>query len=870
MIRSVAPEGRPDLGGAFQPIIRPRLIDRLATAAAYRIAIVIAPAGFGKSVAIRQYLSTLDSWVIYDVPPNATRLIPFVRAFADALRALAPGFRKSLSTALDGIRDSASPGEDLGDWAAAHLRSLRHLIVIDDLHIADHDLEVAHFLVRVVNATQNGPRWLLSSRNTSHLPVASWLAYGDCDLAIDALDLRFTLTEAMEGARTTRLAVREDELRTIVDLTDGWPAALTLALKTSTRASDLKSLAAGTREVTYQYLAEQVWRSLDDRFRGFLRTIAFLPLLEPRLAVASGYDDASALIDQLLERVAFVSVLEPGVYKLHDLFRDFVQRQVARDGDCAMREARITAGRTLEVAGLMGPALERYLEARARPEIEALLVQANLDLLEAGDIDAIDRALKFVPLDRVQTSPELLAIRAAVDETQGRVEQADKWYAAAIKRATNLAFRVKVIIRYGIFLQQRGRLDAVEMLESLLDDDLDVSQRAHILGLLAATYATGGRYQEARSLIAEALAVADFEDDELRARTYSRAAVVAFYGSDEYALERFATEGARIATEIGAYSLAARLCSSLYSMHAAASRVPEAIWYATQVIAHGERAGDPYARALGTRVLYQLEAERGNAPRVAEIEQELAAIKYRGPVASYCMVFGQVLALCWLKKFAAARAAILAVDEIYLEPYQRRACTALLAVVTAAAGDCAAATDVLAKYEQTVLLDDDPRPLFDRRRGFADRLAILATLLVGRHAAGLRKLRSARYHRPDLDAFDSAINALRHQSEAEFDTACRELQRAGAGGFIPLIELVRPCLQGTAVKNSGLIKGLTSSELEVLRAMALGLSNQSIADQQRRTINTVRTHVSSILRKLGAQNRSEAIAIGQRNHLTQL
>jgi DNA-binding NarL/FixJ family response regulator len=60
---------------------------------------------------------------------------------------------------------------------------------------------------------------------------------------------------------------------------------------------------------------------------------------------------------------------------------------------------------------------------------------------------------------------------------------------------------------------------------------------------------------------------------------------------------------------------------------------------------------------------------------------------------------------------------------------------------------------------------------------------------------------------------------------------------------------------------------LTAVELEVLRAMAQGSSNQAIADEQRRTINTVRTHVSSILRKLGCESRGEAVAAARRQRL---
>jgi DNA-binding NarL/FixJ family response regulator len=60
---------------------------------------------------------------------------------------------------------------------------------------------------------------------------------------------------------------------------------------------------------------------------------------------------------------------------------------------------------------------------------------------------------------------------------------------------------------------------------------------------------------------------------------------------------------------------------------------------------------------------------------------------------------------------------------------------------------------------------------------------------------------------------------------------------------------------------------LTPVELQVLHSMSQGLGNQAIADDQKRTVNTVRTHVSSILRKLGCTSRGEAVAAARRQGL---
>ncbi len=122
VIRSIAADGRPDLGGVFRPIDRPRVLERLATAAQYRIATIIAPAGFGKSVAIRQFLETVAASVVYDVPSDATSLLPFVRGFADALAAWyrrCAGRWPPRSTAR---ATRTRPAASWPAWAATHVR----------------------------------------------------------------------------------------------------------------------------------------------------------------------------------------------------------------------------------------------------------------------------------------------------------------------------------------------------------------------------------------------------------------------------------------------------------------------------------------------------------------------------------------------------------------------------------------------------------------------------------------------------------------------------------------------------------------------------------------------------------------------------
>ena len=828
MIRSIAANGRPDLGGVFRPIDRPRVLDRLATAAQYRIATIIAPAGFGKSVAVRQYLATVASSVVYDVPPDAATLVPFVRGFADALEGVVPALRRSLATALEGARESEAPGRDLAAWVATHIRSLDTLIVIDDLHNGESDPEISRFVAALVDRTKDGPRWLFSSRSPLQLPVASWLAYGESDLVVDAVDLRFSIDEAKQSARATRVAVRDEELEQILTLIDGWPAALTFALRTSTRASDLRAVSAGTREMVYRYLAEQVWHSLDERIRGFLRTAAFLPRLETRLAVAAGFDDAAAIIESLRERVAFISVLDAGVYKLHDLFRDFVQRQIALEGDEALRAAQVAAGSVLETVAIPEAALQRYIEARATDHIVRVLSTYNFSLLEGGHYDTVERAIRALPSGKVLQIPGVLAIRAALEDAHGRVDQAEKWYASVLQQTgtENSTFATAVAWRYGLMLFQQGRLDAIPVLEEFrARDDLNPSDRAQILGTLAMSYALGNEPAKATDALAEAMELAEFAEDEVRARTYGRAATVAFYAGDEPVVEQYTREAHPARDRMRRVRRWRRgLFSALSSQHWFAGRIPVAAWYATQVAANGEKAGDPQMRAFGLRALMDIEAERGNAERIGELENELGQLSYRGHVGMFGWVIGRAMTRAWRKQFAEAQS----------DASRRlRARTDVRISIVSAMRSWRSSRRPLETSElpwtrcrhmiDALERDTDHADVFARSRAIGERLAILANVLIGRNAVAQRMLRTARGKREDFDAFDAVLGSsmLREPESVEAGAARDAPSRAKRA--TPISSRPSPGRIGEPQAEPREDDALTAAETEVLRRDVAGI-----------------------------------------------
>jgi len=153
MIRPVAADGRIDTGGAFTPILRPRVVERIFSAAMQRIVLIIAPAGYGKSLALRLD-AVEDPQVRYDVRAEHANLLGFVRGFADTLLEIAPDARKTVSGAYEKSRSSKTPGADLAMWMHAHIKTYTGILAIDDLHVTENDPEISTFLVSLIERTK--------------------------------------------------------------------------------------------------------------------------------------------------------------------------------------------------------------------------------------------------------------------------------------------------------------------------------------------------------------------------------------------------------------------------------------------------------------------------------------------------------------------------------------------------------------------------------------------------------------------------------------------------------------------------------------------------------------------------------------------
>lgn len=870
-MRPVGPDGRIDAGGAFQPIVRPRIVERIAQAAYHRIVLIVAPAGYGKSVALSQFLSALDEpWLRFDLRPEHSTLPGFLRGLSEALAEAAPEARATFATAYERNRASQTPGADLAIWMEQHLKAYRGTIAVDDLHIAEGDPEVMRFVVALIDRTKSHVRWIISTRTAAGLPIGSWLAYDDCDLVIDDRELRFSPEEAKAAATAFRLGVGEEELRALIDLTEGWPTALSFALRSSTRASDIRGVTTMTREMIYSYLADQVYRSLSEEERAFLEAIALMSEIDVDAMVAIGFDRTRKVIAELRERVTFIHETSPGVYRCHDLFRDFVLHQLALQGEAATNQLRCSVAASLESIGRVHEPLRLYVEAEEQNSILALVVANGFELLNTGHVDLLVNAIEALAGDR-REHPVVLALRGMIAASAGRFDEADALLQRSVEKANDAAMRATVALRLALLRINRGQ-DEKGLIEAVTRDDaVPKNLLAEALALQAVVAARAGDGERATALLDRIDDLTEyFVEDESLARIRQRCGVAAYELRQDQRARFALTQSAAICNRLSLHSLACRALDILaLEARYCENDVAYSLWYAQQALTAAGKSGDVFDMHTETLRVLAIELSRGDIERVQALEKQAATLGMTDGARGMYLVESRAYRNAWDGKFADAHRGFAAVLARLPVSFDTIAARGVFALCLALDGHGTESKDAVGEMLRDL---DAQKP---KRDGFASLsfevaqlLAALAEALAGRHAVAKRiLLREALSSRPGAQAMrDAVVHLCRAAGNAaktprELIPMLRAMEETSLGGFARLVVLAK---EGLEAALEGTTARLTEAEKRVLELLARGLTRKEIATETGRSLLTVQTHIKHAIAKLGCRGVEQAVQSAQR------
>jgi LuxR family transcriptional regulator, maltose regulon positive regulatory protein len=881
-------------------VVRPRLADRLAPAQGGELTLVCAPAGFGKTALLADWARRSQrpvAWLSLDDGDNDP--VRFWRHAAAALDTVRPGVADRVGALLQGLQPPSF--EAVVTALVNELAGVAEevVLVLDDYHLiqAPQVHQSLEFLIQHLPARL---RLVLASRADPPLPLARLRAGGQLG-ELRERDLRFGPQEA---AKLLRAAVGRDlpeaAVAALADRTEGWVAGLQLVAMSLQGRSDIAAFVAGfsgSHRYVLDYLAEEVLDRQPEPLRTFLLESSILERLSgPLCEAVTGRADSQQLLEQMERSNLFLVPLDEvrGWWRYHHLFADLLRARLARERPERLPELHRAAAAWSEQHGLVDDAV-RHALAAGDALWAARLIEEHWDamLWRSEDI-TFRRWLQALPAELVRSRPRLCLAQAYGALLSGRLEAveplladaqqafaavAEEPYEPSAGRALSLLANLPAAITLAPAMLARERGDAertAEFAEQALTHltDADRTLRHFARYYLAMADWLRGRLAEAEQTLAGLAA----EQVAAGARY-----LVPLYHDLGQVQRARGHLGAALRTYERALGIASRAGRALPPAGIAHVDIAEVLYergeldpaldHATQGVALSRQLG--WARQLGAglAILAWIRQARGDrpaamaaiteasevgpSPEVVDLFNPLPALRARLALAhgeaadaarwvqqrglgvddepSYAREREYLVLVRVLLTQRAPQRTLGLLDRLHaLAAAQGRTgsvieARALQALARSAGGDQGGALGVLAEALALAAAEGYLRVFVDEGPPMA---ALLHQLLAGR-----------RQERP------AAAGAVPHEHLARLVEA---FERAG----LP----VRAPVGRGGVVVAGLVEPLTAREVEVLQLLAAGAPNRAIAERLVVTPETVKKHLSHLFDKLGAANRTQAVA----------
>jgi LuxR family transcriptional regulator, maltose regulon positive regulatory protein len=396
---------------------RPRIREALDAGDEAALTLVAAPAGYGKTIAVRGWCASLNAalaWVTLDDGDNdPAQLWRYVATAVDRVRSgLGRGALQRLSVPGSAIEDAV---DELMNGITA--LGGRLVLVLDDLQAVTNQeclSSIDHALAHVPATA----RAVILTRVDPTLSLAG-LRAGGALAELRTNELAFTTAEARELLVVRgRIELGAEEIDLLVKRTEGWPAALVLAglwLQTVEDPARAVRAFGGDHRFVAEYLSNEVLASLDDDRRSLLHGAAVLGELTAELCDAAlGRTDAEAELAELERSNLFISPLERGGwFRVHSLFAEYARAQLASSEPAAVAQIHRRAAEWLRSRRLPVDAVEHAAAAGDHKLVAEVLLEYHLPLIRNGASRTLLRWVGTLPDDHVVEHPELAVAAAA-------------------------------------------------------------------------------------------------------------------------------------------------------------------------------------------------------------------------------------------------------------------------------------------------------------------------------------------------------------------------------------------------------------------------------------------------------------------------
>ncbi|HEY5199469.1 MAG TPA: LuxR C-terminal-related transcriptional regulator [Acidothermaceae bacterium] len=401
------PKLRPDV------VARPRLSERLRRGAESKLTLISAPAGFGKTTLLTEWLAATPeravAWLSLD--QKDSRPATFWTYLITALQTVVPGVG---ATALPLLQSADAPIEPVLTIVINELGAVPHdvAVVLDDYHVVESP-DIEEGMIFLLEHLPSQVHIVIATRADPRLPLARLRARGEL-VEIRAADLRFSHDEAATYLNAVvGLDLTAANVALLGERTEGWIAALQLAGLSMQGRSDVGGFIAGfagNDRYIVDYLVDEVLQRQPDHVRTFLLSTSILERLNGALCDAvTQRHDSKAMLETLEHGNLFVVPLDDirEWYRYHRLFADVLQAHLLESRPDEIAALHVRASAWYQQDGDTSEAI-RHAMAGQDFDRAADLVELAIPVMRRIRQEAtLHGWLKALPADVIRVRPVL-------------------------------------------------------------------------------------------------------------------------------------------------------------------------------------------------------------------------------------------------------------------------------------------------------------------------------------------------------------------------------------------------------------------------------------------------------------------------------
>ena len=882
-------------------VLRPRLIAALSQALTRRLTLVSAPAGYGKTTLVSHWLHSTgipSAWLSLDEEDNDP--VRFIQYLITALGQIIPDLQIDLPSMLHGVQPavSATLMSVLINEIAERATPL--VLVLDDFHVI-HAQAILDMLSFLLERLPPQAHLVIISRTDPPIPLARLRAQ-DQLVDIRLSQLRFTLDEIAAFLNEVMgLDLSSADIASLERRTEGWIAGLQLAALSMKGSHDVRGFVSaftGSHHYIMDYLVEEVLKLQPETVRSFLLHTSVLermcaPLCDAVLADRDTVDnsgdesqlstlDSQAILEYLERANLFIIPLdnERRWYRYHHLFADMLSRRLEYLLPQQVSELHARASRWYEQNEIIPPAIQHTLLAGDQNRATRLIEQNGCQLIMSGEVVTLLKWIEAVE-SYAPAHPWLAIQKAWALSLTDHPEQVEPTLQAAEGVISTLEPTIEVKIMLGTIAaarafsaNKRGETHtaadfAKQALEYLPEDNpFSCSIRSVATAILGDASQMDGNLEQAGLAYAEALRIGQVSGN---VHTVIMASIdladVLMKQGELHQAARIFSETLQMAThpDGGRSPLADRIFAGLSSLYYEWNRLETAGQYAYDCIELCRQWGNFDLLAEAYTILARLEQaqcrpdEAQRAMRLAgqlEAERRLTSRRSRW--------IQSALARLWISQGDLERASQhLQATGVSIEGISDDAeagflpeheyLTLLRMRLVRGEYDAALALSgcLLQKAESAKRMGKVIEILVLRALAFQGKRDSLKALEVLERAVSLAQPQG--YLRTFLDEGEPVARLLK-ASRLKFEG----LPRQYVEELLIVFSGQKP--DGAGLQAGTLIEPLTQRELEVLKLIEAGCSNQEVAARLVISITTVKRHISNIYAKLDVTSRTQAIS----------